>query len=203
MSNPLAVQSFEYGVRRGLLKAARMTKAAIDPRAVKILVDPLRKRQLAMLGETLFRESRQTASPMAGLKSVVLPGYGQLSSVKHLIASYPSLFRNAAPADRPMVKRLFQQQLQQAFAEIGHVAEPKIKFWNKAVPATLGGAAGLGLGGAAGSISGAMNRQRANEQQIADMPMWDRMKYLLLPQSLNIRPQLPYELRASKDRQVQ
>ncbi len=195
MSKPLEIQSFEQGVRQGLLRAAfGMPKSA---RAARILLDPLRRKELAALGERLFRESVNPTTPLAGLRSATMPGFGQVKSVRDLISRYPTMYRTAPPADRAAVKRMFQQQLGQQFAEIGHVAKPKLDFWGRTMPMAGAGTAGMGLGLAGGAAGGAVSRQREVEDQLQNMPMWDRMKYLLLPQSLNVRPQLPYELRAT------
>lgn len=195
MSKSLEMQSFEQGVQRGLLCAVYgMRKSA---RAARILVDPLRRKELAALGERLFRESVNPRTPLAGLRASTMPGYGQVRSIKDLISRYPAMYRTAPHADREAVKRMFQQQLGQQFAEIGHVAKPKLDFWGRTVPMAGAGTAGMGLGLAGGTAFGALERQRDIEHKLQNMSMWDRMKYLLLPHSMNIRPQLPYELRAT------
>jgi hypothetical protein len=195
MSKPLEDQCFEDGEARRLKKLAAAG-------AGRTAMSALRQKELGAIGETIFRQMKAPASPLQGLKSVMLPGYGQMGALKHLIASYPSMLRNAAPVDRPMVRKMFQQQLQQAFTGIGEVAEPKLKFWRTTAPLLGGGTAGMGLGLAGGAAAGAVNRQQDVESRLAKMPLWDRMKYLVLPQSLNVRPQLPYELRPNKSRQV-
>ena len=202
MSKPLEVQCFEDGAARGLLKAAYGMRKSAGPTAARTAMSALRKRELAALGEKIFRQAKSPASPLQGLKSVILPGYGQMGALRHLIASYPAMLRNAAPADRPMVQKLFRQQLEQAFAGIGEVAEPKIKFWQTTAPLVGGATAGMGLGLAGGAAGGALQRQRDVEGRLANMPLWDRMKYLVMPQSLNVRPQLPYELRSREGSQV-
>lgn len=195
MSKSLEMQSFEQGVQRGLRCVVfGMPKSA---RAARILVDPLRRKELAALGERLFRESVNPRTPLAGLRAATMPGFGQVKSVRDLISRYPSMYRTAPPADREAVKRLFQQQLGQQFSEIGHVAKPKLDFWGRTMPMAGTATAGMGLGLAGGAASGAISRQRDIEEKLQNMSMWDRMKYLLLPQSLNVRPQLPYELRAT------
>ena len=202
MSTPLAKQCFEQGVMRGFLKASALGKSATSASAARVAMSALRKKELAALGEKLFRESGQYGNALGSLKATVLPGYGQLRAVKQLIRSYPRLYQSAAPQDREMVKRLFRQQLEQSFTDIGQVAEPKVKFWRTTAPAAAGGTAGMGLGLAGGAAGGAVERQRANEQRLRAMPLWDRMKYLLLPQSLNIKPELPYELRSTRRREL-
>lgn len=190
MSNPLHIQCFEEGARRGLTQAALgHTKSARA--AARIIIDPLRRKELAALGERLFRESINPSTPLSGLKSVFMPGFGQRTAVKNLIARYPSMYRGASPANRDVVKKLFQQQLQQHFAEMGHIAKPKMDFVEKTLPAVGAATAGTGLGIAGGAAVGGLNRQNAVEARLKNMPMWDRMKYLILPSSLNVRPKLP------------
>lgn len=203
MSKTLEVQCFEDGIRRGFQKIASGRIKSAAAATGRAAMSALRKRELAALGERLFREMKAPAGPMQGLKAAILPGYGQMGSLRHLIASYPTMLRNAAPVDRPMVKKLFQQQLQQHFTDIGGAAEPKIKMWRRTAPLVGGATAGMGLGLAGGSAAGAVQRQRDVENKITNMPLWDRMKYLVMPQSLNVRPQLPYELRARERSQFQ
>jgi len=196
MSKPLEVQCFEDGIREGFRKIASGRPIKSAGAASRVAMSALRRRELAAVGEKLFRQMKAPADPIQGLKAALLPGYGQMGSLKHLIASYPQMLRNATPADRPMVKKLFQQQLNQHFVDIGGVAEPKMKMWNRTVPLVGGATVGMGLGLAGGSTAGSALRQRDVENKITNMPLWDRMKYLIMPQSLNVRPQLPYELRA-------
>ena len=198
MKTPLSASCREDGFNRGFMRLLSGHVKAAGPGAAGAgaAMSALRRRELAAIGEKLFRQMKSPTSPLQGLKATMLPGYGQMGSLQQLIASYPGMMRRAAPTEREMVKRLFRQQLEQSFADVGQVAEPKIRFWNTTMPLMGGATAGMGLGLAGGSAAGALQRQKSVEDRLANMSIWDRLEYVLLPRSLNVRPQLPYELRS-------
>jgi hypothetical protein len=151
-----------------------------------------RDRELISLGEKLYRQATDPDTAMGGLKAVMLPGYGRTQTVKTLL----SQLEDARNAKLPLSaykgqEETTRQAIQKVMREMGEEAEPKMRFWNHTMPMAAMGTGGLGLGALGGGAYGAFQQQRNVEDRLRNMPLWDRMKYLVLPNSLKTRPTLP------------
>jgi hypothetical protein len=194
LSNQAYCDGFVRGLSRQMEKGVEKSAGAAAT-AASVAIPAFRRKEMAALGERLLRESTRAPDVWSGLKAVVRPGYGQIEQVRNMRSQFARLLSRAHPADRQALQRNMQQQLEQAYAEIGAVAEPKINFWGKTVPTVAGVGAGAAGGMALGTGFGKIREQGNIEDRLQNMPLLDRLKYLVLPNSLNVRPQFPYELR--------
>lgn len=204
MAVPLASQCYTEGFSRRwsfLVKSgmAGHTKSALIPAgAGRVLTNPLAEREMALLGEKIFRQSFNQPNIWTGLKSIVLPGYGQTQAMHAIRNSYLNEIRRLGEQLRgmspthPSRSRLldavrqattgYRNQSSQLFQEIGTVAKPRLDFWNKTAPL----AGGLGVGGGAGYTAGNLiggNRTLDDVRtQLKDVPLMTRLKYLFNPE---------------------
>lgn len=199
------------------------TKVALNPRiAGGYVVNPARQRMLAAIGEDVFRKVH---NPQAGfmeqLKAIMAPGYNQmihatglrdahLNNVRELGTHLQRLYRRdpagniinrADPNIQSVIQRIqaqaktFRGQQNQAFAEIGSMAEPRLQFFRSALPAAAGVAGGGAIAGMAGAMGGERHGRQDMAQDFAHMPLLKRLQYLVSPTSTSQQmfqpPQLP------------
>ena len=173
---------FREGFFRGLEKQMQgMTKSAGTGAAIP----PGARGEMIALGKRLFRESTNPTDVWSGLKAVIRPGHGQLENIRSLRQNFADVLRRVSPADRVAIQRAFQRQLEQAYADVGAYAKPKMDFWEKTVPLAGGIGAGAAGGMAGGMALGSIREQQNSEERLQNMPLLDRLKYVLFPGSLN------------------
>lgn len=183
--------AFAQGLQKQLV---RMTKSALNPRIIpKIMYDPKRAPILEALGKSIFARSHNQSNPITGMAMTGSAGYGQLrdlhevrlNHIKELIglrkglhSQAPGSTGHSALAQHIADKmRGFQSTKRQRLTEIGAVAEPRMNFMTKTLPALGAGAAGIGAGAVAGNVSGTTNSQA----DVAGAPFSERLNYLLHP----------------------
>lgn len=197
--------AFAQGMQKQLVKRAKevMSKSALNPRiAEQVFLNPKRTPELALLGQRLFAESHHQPNPVKGLLSTGLAGYGQLrdlhalrgTHIKELGALNKGLARlTAGSAEHNNLAQYIANKLQtfkamkrQRLAEVGAVAEPRIKFFSKTLPmAALGGGALAG-----GSVIGNLGGTARAQQDVSQAPFAERLNYLLHPNDIQ-RPARP------------
>jgi hypothetical protein len=161
MTPSLATQCYREGFARGIIKKALFEKAWGAPA----------RAELEALGQRLFTQANAPGTGMLKrLVSSSLPAYGQTQQVTHALMS--------RPMTDPVVRDLFHQ--------IGETAHGKMQFYGKQLPI---GAAAVAAGGAGlhlGRRAGAQAQGRFDQQTVDNMPIWDRLRYAVLPHSLNL-----------------
>lgn len=150
-----------------------------------------------LLGEKIFRQSFNQPDLMLGLKSVFLPGYGQSKAMHVLRDNYLKEIRRLGgnmrglgagdPRRSALINRArdttqsFRGQKNQIFEEIGSVAQPRLRFFNRTLPITGGLGAGAAVGMNVGNMRGSDKTRDTIRDQLKDVPLMTRLKYFLNP----------------------
>lgn len=174
MDTPIEYTAFREGFHRKLASLIRVghTKQALNPRFAGAAAAHALNPEAIALGGRLFHDSYRNPNILTALKSNLLTGYGQLRAAHELL-------------DRPHTA----DELNHAFNNIGHTAKPRIDFANRAVAGATGaGVAGLGAA-AVYKARGQREGQNNLAQTFGQLPLMERLKYLLAPQQF-VRPAL-------------
>jgi hypothetical protein len=195
--------AFAQGIQKQLVKCAKetMQKSALNPRMVeKIVYDARRTPELAALGQGIFSQSYRQSSPIKGMLMTGLAGYGQLRGlhadrlgfIKEMAGLRSEMNRlPVGNANREFLAsriadkmNAFKSMKRTRLAEIGAVAEPRLKFLRTTVPAV--GAGGVGIAG--GAIVGSNIGANQEKKDVAGAPLMDRLKYLFNPDKIPTTP---------------
>ena len=188
----LREQCYFDGFIRGLAKQLQpLEKSATAATIARIAIPPGRRGEMIALGERLFRESGQNQNVWSGLRAALNPGHGQLDSIRALRRNFAELLRRAPAPDRARLQQDMHRQLQDALAEVGALAHPRIQFQEKTLPMIAAGAGGAGIGLAGGAALGTSREQDRMKHQLEDAPIWERLKYLFAPGSMPVNPDQP------------
>lgn len=194
MSKKLKRECFQQGFERCIAKlASTAIKSAGDapltaavkvlPAAAKALINPAELLELRGLGSKIYQGATQGANPIKALYNSALPAYGQLSRMKGLQSTLAGL-DPADPAHAAITSHIAQQ-----LAEIGHAARPRLRTMRNiglGATAAAGGAAGY----AGGTIMGHNSGESDTLQGMSQLPLMDRLRYLISPDKINPnRPQ--------------
>lgn len=141
----------------------------------------LRQRELAALGERVYRSLRGAQNPLSKLYWHLLPGDINTNRLETLIGGYARNFRKTPQNLRPSFRSNFQDDLQDAYRQIGEMAEPRMQFFNRTLPMTGGLTAGGLAGFGAGSLQGRFAEQDRTQEVLHTAPLIDRLRYLFAP----------------------
>lgn len=187
--------AFGKGLQLQLLKCARShVKSALNPRTFgKIMFDPRRTSELAGIGESVFAQTHNQTNPFKGLFNSAIAGYSQLRglhAMRDLHISQVGALRKilgglpAGHPNRPLIEdqlnglmSTFRNDKRQRLAELGAVAEPRLRFTRAAVPV----GATAAVAGAAGSLYGKWKGIKDRTQSASGAGFGDRLRYLLDP----------------------
>ncbi len=189
MNADLQTKCFDEGFARGLLKCAG-TSAVED--AAKVIFNPASRKEMAALGESVFRKATQQGDPLGSFKNFLFPKHDQVHAISQIRNTFAKLLRSAGPADRPVLHQQMHRQMRDAFAELGAGAAPRIRFQQNAVPALAGLGIGGAVGGAVGNVQGRDQREGEIAQGLAtNVPIYKRLQYALFPSSVLAHPRSP------------
>ena len=160
---------------------------------MRIMINPTTRRQMAGLGEDVYRASTKGGEPISSLMHMLSPRYQQIANVRSQRDLMANLLRSAHPSERPALQAKFRQELQDLFAEVGTAAAPRIRMQQQAGPVAAGvGLAGVG-GLAAGNITGRNQEHQEIQDDVENMPLYRRIQYSLFPKTLVREPKPLYE----------
>lgn len=166
-------QCFQQGFSREIARATEKRAAT----AGRVLIDPARRKALTTFGQRLFHDSFNSDDIWTGLKSSLLPGYGQLDNAHGIQAKLVDALRLGKPKETAAL----QDALEQQFAEIGAVAQPRERMIQFGVPAVGAGAAAAYGGYHLGHSQGESDANQGLARGLIDMPLFDRLKLLIAP----------------------
>lgn len=204
----LTEKCFQDGFKRGV---AVFVKSALSPRAVlPTAMAPLRATALRGLGEDIFNNAH---NPKAGLldslKNIAFSGFDQLRhatqlrddhllDVKGLGAQAKAMYKRGPtgaiinksdPGIQMVLDRIrqnsqhFRRQRNTAMTQLGANAEPRIKALRTGVPLAAGVIGGGAAAGTASGIMGAREGRNDMANSMANMPLLQRFKQLIAPQT--------------------
>lgn len=170
--------NFQEGFQRQL--ETRIKSAVGIGRAAQILIDPLERGDFVNLGRKLFNKSLKGITPY----TIRLAGY---KGIRNAHAATEALNRARIGGASPAIIAGHHAALEDIFANIGATAAPRIRAAQTGVPLAGGLAAG-GLGGyGLGAFNGRHDENEHLRNELAELPLMDRMRYLLNPEGM--RPQ--------------
>lgn len=163
MTSSLDHQCYREGFARGLIKSALASR----------MFGPMGKAEMEALGERLFQQNIAPGTSIPKrLVASLLPNYGQHRQVMSAITASPRGIKD------PLVRKLLQ--------ELGESAHGRMQFYGQTLPIAAGVAGGVGGGLALGQRAGGYRQQRMDEETLRRMPLWDRLKYVVMPHALNL-----------------
>ena len=200
--NHLAKKAFDEGfARRQQQLASGLVKSAIPSRA-SMFIDPRRAAFVEALGRDLHRKVKVDKGLFSGLRASLLGGYEGYDRLGWAQRNYTDQMRalqkklRAAKAmgsataitsvqkEMARAKATFGDTSKRLYQEVGTTAEGRMPLLDTALPAA--GAAGLAGAGAygLGDVLGSRSQKFDDAQQMAQMPLLERLKHVFAPQSV-------------------
>ncbi len=175
-------------------------KAALNPRlAVFPMLDSARPKDLQNIGRRLYGAVRGAKSPTSSFSALMGTGYKQMGDVKALRSAHLKQigdlqrqigrFAPGSPEADALTQALQQarsslrRQQGEVFQQIGATAKPRMQMAEQGPKMLAGAGLAGGAGYMAGDYYGGEDREDVIRDSLAKVPLMDRLKYLLNPES--------------------